>query len=46
MAGFEDRADLEAVLRIEFPRGWPTQFLAEDAGREVDYAVNLWWRRY
>jgi SAM-dependent methyltransferase len=43
---FADRADLEAVLRIEFPAELATEFLAEVSGCEVDYAVNLWWRRY
>jgi SAM-dependent methyltransferase len=43
---FERRADLAAVLRIEFPAELADRFLAEHVGREVDYAVNLWWRRY
>jgi ubiquinone/menaquinone biosynthesis C-methylase UbiE len=43
---FETRADLEAVLRIEFPAKLATEFLHEVSGCEVDYAVNLWWRRY
>jgi SAM-dependent methyltransferase len=43
---FADRADLEAVLRIEFPAELATEFLTEVSGCEVDYAVNLWWRRY
>ncbi|WP_329263093.1 class I SAM-dependent methyltransferase [Actinoallomurus sp. NBC_01490] len=43
---FTDRAALEAVLRIEFPADLATAFLAEVPGCEVDYAVNLWWRRY
>jgi ubiquinone/menaquinone biosynthesis C-methylase UbiE len=43
---FAGRADLEAVLRIEFPAELATEFLAEVTGCEVDYAVNLWWRRY
>nr|WP_285578327.1 class I SAM-dependent methyltransferase [Actinoallomurus iriomotensis] len=43
---FADRAALEAVLRIEFPADLATAFLAEVPGCEVDYAVNLWWRRY
>ena len=43
---FTDRAALEAVLRIEFPADLATAFLAEVPGSEVDYAVNLWWRRY
>jgi ubiquinone/menaquinone biosynthesis C-methylase UbiE len=43
---FPDRASLEAVLRIEFPAALAERFLSEFAGCEVDYAVNLWWRRY
>jgi ubiquinone/menaquinone biosynthesis C-methylase UbiE len=43
---FERRADLAAVLRIEFPAELAGRFLAEHAGCEVDYAVNLWWRYY
>jgi hypothetical protein len=43
---FDRRADLAAVLRIEFPAELAGRFLAEHAGCEVDYAVNLWWRRY
>jgi SAM-dependent methyltransferase len=43
---FTDRADLEAVLRIEFPADLVARFLTEVPGCEVDYAVNLWWRHY
>ena len=43
---FTDRSALEAVLRIEFPSALAEEFLAEVPGCEVDYAVNLWWRRY
>jgi SAM-dependent methyltransferase len=43
---FDRRADLEAVLRIEFPADLVGGFLAEHPGCEVDYAVNLWWRHY
>jgi hypothetical protein len=43
---FERRADLAAVLRIEFPAELAEQFLAERPGCDVDYAVNLWWRHY
>jgi ubiquinone/menaquinone biosynthesis C-methylase UbiE len=45
---FESRADLEAVVRIELPTEVAEEVLAEwgpDAGLEVDYAVNLWWKR-
>jgi SAM-dependent methyltransferase len=43
---FGDRTDLAAVLGIEFPAELAAEFLAEVGGCEVDYAVNLWWRRY
>ena len=43
---FRTRADLEAVLRIEFPATLAAEFLASVEGCEVDYAVNLWWRHY
>jgi len=46
---FESRADLEAVVRIEFAGDLAEAFLREhgpEAGLEVDYAVNLWWRRF
>jgi len=43
---FSSRADLEAVVRIEFPGPVAEEILAEHPGTEVDYAVNLWWRRY
>ena len=41
------RADLEAVVRIEFtPPRWPTRSSPSTRAPTVDYAVNLWWRRY
>lgn len=43
---FTDRADLEAVVRIELPPEVADDVLAEHAGTTVDYAVNLWWRHY
>ena len=46
---FESRADLESVVRIEFAADLAEAFLREhgpEAGLEVDYAVNLWWRRF
>jgi len=43
---FDSRADLEAVVRIEFAPEVADAILAEHAGTTVDYAVNLWWRRY
>jgi SAM-dependent methyltransferase len=43
---FDDRADLEAVVRIEFTPDVADAILAEHEGTIVDYAVNLWWRRF
>ena len=43
---FETRADLEAVLRIEFAPDVAEAAIAEHTGTDVDYAVNLWWRRF
>jgi SAM-dependent methyltransferase len=43
---FGSRADLEAVVRIEFAPGLADELLAEHPGTDVDYAVNLWWRRF
>ena len=43
-------AGLEAVVRIELPGPAAEQALAEHAaaggGTEVDYAVDVWWRRF
>lgn len=43
---FASRADLEAVVRIEFTPEVADAVLAGHRGTEVDYAVNLWWRRF
>jgi hypothetical protein len=43
---FESRADLEAVVRIEFDDRTADTVLADHDGLVVDYAVNLWWRRF
>jgi hypothetical protein len=43
---FASRADLEAVVRIEFDRETADAILAEHEGVEVDYAVNLWSRTF
>jgi len=43
---FTSRADLEAVVRIELNAEVADAVLAEHTGTTVDYAVNLWWRRY
>ena len=39
---FSSRADLEAVVRIEFAADVADAILAGHDGVEVDYAVNLW----
>ena len=43
---FDSRADLEAVVRIEFDPATADWILAGHEGVEVDYAVNLWWRTF
>lgn len=43
---FERREDLEAVVGIEFAPALAAEIVAEHEGLEVDYAVNLWWRRF
>jgi SAM-dependent methyltransferase len=43
---FGSRADLEAVVRIELSPEVADRALAGHDGLEVDYAANLWWRRY
>ena len=43
---FGSRAELESVVRIELPPAVAERALAGHGGTEVDYAVNLWWRRY
>lgn len=44
---FDSRADFEAVVRIELPTAVAEDVLAEHPDATgVDYAVNLWWRRY
>jgi hypothetical protein len=43
---FDDRAELEAVVRIELTAEVADAVLAEHEGTTVDYAVNLWWRRF
>jgi SAM-dependent methyltransferase len=40
------RADLEAVVRIELDPATAERVLAEHEGTVVDYAVNVWWRRW
>ena len=44
---FDTREDFEAVVRIELPTAVAEDVLAEHPDATgVDYAVNLWWRRY
>ena len=43
---FDERADLEAVVRIEFAPDVASAILAEHSGTVVDYAVNLFWRTF
>ncbi|NYD43524.1 class I SAM-dependent methyltransferase [Nocardioides panaciterrulae] len=43
---FDSRRDLEDVVRIELPGRVAEEVLAEHEGTEVDYAVNLWWKRF
>jgi len=44
---FDTRDDFEAVVRIELPTAVAEQVLEEHpSATGVDYAVNLWWRRY
>lgn len=44
---FDSRADFEAVVRIELPTEVAEEALAERPDATgVDYAINLWWRRY
>jgi SAM-dependent methyltransferase len=42
---FSRRADLEAVLRIEFSPAVAEPMIAALPGLEIDYAANVWWRR-
>jgi ubiquinone/menaquinone biosynthesis C-methylase UbiE len=43
---YASRADFEAVVRIEFSAAVAAGILADHAGTEVDYAVNLFWRTF
>ena len=44
---FDSPADFAQVLRIEFPAPLADEILSAHPDRTgVDYAVNLWWRRY
>lgn len=41
-----DREEFESLVRIEFEPAAAATILAEHPGSRVDYAVNLWWRRF
>lgn len=43
---FASRADLEDVVRIEFAPALAEEIIASHSGLTVDYAVNLWWKRF
>lgn len=43
---FGSRADLEAVVRIELPPAVAEEVLRHHVGTEVDYAVNVWSKRF
>jgi ubiquinone/menaquinone biosynthesis C-methylase UbiE len=43
---FTDRADLEAVVRIELDAETAEWALSGHSGCEVDYAVDVWWRSW
>ncbi|MFL6105435.1 MAG: class I SAM-dependent methyltransferase [Marmoricola sp.] len=44
---FDSRADFEAVVRIELPTAVAEEVIAEHQDMTgVDYAVNLWWKRF
>lgn len=43
---FSNRADFEAVVRIEFDEATAEQIIAEHQGHQVDYAVNVWSRTF
>lgn len=44
---FDSRDDFEAVVRIELPTAVAEEVLVEHPDATgVDYAINLWWRRF
>ena len=43
---FQNRADLEAVVRLEFPPALAAQLIAEHSGLSVDYGICLYYRHY
>ena len=43
---FDRQSDFEAVVRIEFAPDIADAIIDEHDATVVDYAVNVWWRRY
>ena len=43
---FDARADLESVVRIEFPSDFADRILATHHGNTVSYSYRLFWRKY
>lgn len=42
----DSRGEFEAVVGIEFDAATVESVLAEHPGTSVDYAVNVWWKRF
>ncbi len=43
---FETRADFESVVRIEFDPATANSIISSHEGTSVDYAINVWTKRY
>jgi SAM-dependent methyltransferase len=43
---FDSREDFEAVVRIEFDKATADWIIADHEGSTVDYAADLWWRKF
>ena len=43
---FDSREDFESVVRIEFDAETAEWIIGDHEGTVVDYAVDLWWKRY
>lgn len=43
---FTSRSDFEDVVRIEFAPALAEEIIGSHAGLSVDYAVNVWWKRF
>ena len=43
---FDNRGDLESVVRLEFPAELAEQILSEHAATSVEYCYNLYHRQY